>query len=528
MFSLIITIISIALVAALALATLYYGSDAFNRGSQDAQASKLLVQGQQITGALTLYQVDHGSLPNTNDLSFLTQVSPVTGKVYLKTVPVAYLSPDLVQSAVAADIEWQMVPEKNTIYTVQPLDLEVCRAVNKRVRNDDGVLNVVSTQYASQCYEETSGVYKLFVSPDRSFEAAGISPAKIVSSVAPVADVANAAWAIAPNSVVAVTPPESGGGTGASTGFGVAVVQGTDSGMNVVISGNTVNITATTTRPRELSAGFLAVTNTANTAQTFNATNSAPGLFSLEELVVAYGMDAATLNGYAEANVPGAVLCGANTELQPGGICLLYVEQVFDECVNQTAILSGTTINFNCGQVIPYLNIPQNRGIILMGNITNTPYDGDPETYVLPVVHNFGTVNYPRAVPAEVTLTVFNTHNVEVAWTMGFNASEFTLVAGPVTGVADETVLWQNFEVTSSCGANVPARSTCELTLKLKTNGLVQPDNFGQAVPMVSGFPYWAELRIGGGNSTQRTSRWTGSTLTTQQPLFVRWQLSGY
>lgn len=58
MFSLIITIISIALVAALALATLYYGGDAFNRGSAGATASRLINEGQQINGAVTLANAD--------------------------------------------------------------------------------------------------------------------------------------------------------------------------------------------------------------------------------------------------------------------------------------------------------------------------------------------------------------------------------------------------------------------------------------------------------------------------------------
>ena len=44
MFSLIVTIIAIALVAALALATLYYGGSAFNQSSAKAQAAKLLNQ----------------------------------------------------------------------------------------------------------------------------------------------------------------------------------------------------------------------------------------------------------------------------------------------------------------------------------------------------------------------------------------------------------------------------------------------------------------------------------------------------
>lgn len=54
MFSLIITIISIALVAALALATLYYGGDAFNQGRAGAEASRLINEGQQLNGAVAL------------------------------------------------------------------------------------------------------------------------------------------------------------------------------------------------------------------------------------------------------------------------------------------------------------------------------------------------------------------------------------------------------------------------------------------------------------------------------------------
>ena len=58
MFSLIITIISIALVAALALATLYYGGNAFNKGSAEANASKIINEGQQINGAVQLARAD--------------------------------------------------------------------------------------------------------------------------------------------------------------------------------------------------------------------------------------------------------------------------------------------------------------------------------------------------------------------------------------------------------------------------------------------------------------------------------------
>lgn len=68
MFSLIITIISIALVAALALATIYYGGSAFTRGGDAAKASQLINEGQQLQGARTLAAADANANSTITDL----------------------------------------------------------------------------------------------------------------------------------------------------------------------------------------------------------------------------------------------------------------------------------------------------------------------------------------------------------------------------------------------------------------------------------------------------------------------------
>ncbi|EJY5652759.1 hypothetical protein OGN88_002961 [Vibrio cholerae] len=68
MFSLIISIIAIALVAALALASIYYGGSAFQEGSTDAEASTVINQGQQLQGAATLADVDEVTLASIDDL----------------------------------------------------------------------------------------------------------------------------------------------------------------------------------------------------------------------------------------------------------------------------------------------------------------------------------------------------------------------------------------------------------------------------------------------------------------------------
>lgn len=68
MFSMIITIMAIFLVAALALATIFYGSQYYKDGQARAAAAKAIQQGNQITGAVELFKTDKGALPTgTND-----------------------------------------------------------------------------------------------------------------------------------------------------------------------------------------------------------------------------------------------------------------------------------------------------------------------------------------------------------------------------------------------------------------------------------------------------------------------------
>jgi hypothetical protein len=86
MFSLIITIISIALVAALALATIYYGGSAFSAGSAKAQLATAVSQAQQIAGAMTLAISDGNAIAPTATVPFvLAGLTPN----YLTQIPTA-------------------------------------------------------------------------------------------------------------------------------------------------------------------------------------------------------------------------------------------------------------------------------------------------------------------------------------------------------------------------------------------------------------------------------------------------------
>jgi hypothetical protein len=80
MFQLIVAVISIALVAALALASIFYGGEAFTRGQLKAQVATMVNQAQQISGANTLYKNDNGG----NDAKTVAElVTPPNGVKYL-------------------------------------------------------------------------------------------------------------------------------------------------------------------------------------------------------------------------------------------------------------------------------------------------------------------------------------------------------------------------------------------------------------------------------------------------------------
>jgi hypothetical protein len=112
MFSLIITIISIVLVTALALATIYYGGDALKNHKSKAKAAEVVLQGQQISAAVDLYRTaNNGQLPASMD-------ELVQDQKYLSSKP---------------NLEWTFA----TDYVVYPMtDLEACKKANKALNLD--------------------------------------------------------------------------------------------------------------------------------------------------------------------------------------------------------------------------------------------------------------------------------------------------------------------------------------------------------------------------------------------------------
>lgn len=142
MVNLIITLISIALIAIVAVAALYNGGDAFRQGSANASAAQLVNAGQQISAANILYANDNGG-------TYATELSTLTdNNEYLSSIPRVPKGFE-----VNTDITGNLIKVENTAGSI-----EVCEAVNKQGGYDEAVLeNSGAIDKTFGCYADTSG-----------------------------------------------------------------------------------------------------------------------------------------------------------------------------------------------------------------------------------------------------------------------------------------------------------------------------------------------------------------------------------
>jgi hypothetical protein len=130
MFSLIIAILSIALVAALAVATIYYGGPAYQKSQAQAQAARVLNEGLQLDASLTLYRNQTGMTAATFE--------DVVSAGYLSSIPEG----------------WQI--SEGYTFRAEPSE-DACLAANKK-QGVDLVPECTDTAYADRpiCCSDSS------------------------------------------------------------------------------------------------------------------------------------------------------------------------------------------------------------------------------------------------------------------------------------------------------------------------------------------------------------------------------------
>lgn len=125
MFSLIISIIAIALVSALAIASIYYGGEAFNKHLVSIEATKIISQAEQISAGLDIAVVERNSAVKV--------VADLVTQKYLKTEPSF------------GDSRWGMF-NNDYISTGTPLADDICAAINENA--DIAVAEVMNSETA--------------------------------------------------------------------------------------------------------------------------------------------------------------------------------------------------------------------------------------------------------------------------------------------------------------------------------------------------------------------------------------------
>lgn len=118
MFQLIIAVLAIALIAALAIASLYYGGSAFSNGSAKAAASTVVSQAQQVNAADVLFQ-------NDNAGAYATDIAALVSANYLKAAPV-------LTTNIGGTTGWSIDSTDGMVYT-DVANEQICTQINQQV-----------------------------------------------------------------------------------------------------------------------------------------------------------------------------------------------------------------------------------------------------------------------------------------------------------------------------------------------------------------------------------------------------------
>lgn len=149
MFSLIVVIISIALVITLVAATLYSGGDMFSQGKDSARAARITSQAQQITIASDAFNADQSRFPDS--------IQELIDAGYLSSWPSASISPKiqvLANAYALTETPWTIpVPGVPALLLEDAVTSAVCREVNAQGSlAANGISRYAHLGLTIQCY----------------------------------------------------------------------------------------------------------------------------------------------------------------------------------------------------------------------------------------------------------------------------------------------------------------------------------------------------------------------------------------
>lgn len=169
MVTLIIAIISIALIVAVVAASSYFGGDTLNDARAQAEATRLKNEEQQILAGMDVFNADRHRWPNN--------VQELVDTGYLISIPhgvktdtavgAAGLAMNLIPAAHAAEHAdfsgWSMPRAQQPIFwTSTQVEKVICQKYNFVSRGDNGILRKPFAELSAQCFGE-DGRYQVLV-----------------------------------------------------------------------------------------------------------------------------------------------------------------------------------------------------------------------------------------------------------------------------------------------------------------------------------------------------------------------------
>lgn len=128
MTTIILVIVGVLIAAAAALFVVFYGGDAFDGGTAEAEANTIVSQATQINAAYTIFKVENGRNPGSADGS--GALAELVDKDYLDSIPQRPFGSEY-------DAEWKIDYEKGIARTTlgradDERAEQVCSAARKR------------------------------------------------------------------------------------------------------------------------------------------------------------------------------------------------------------------------------------------------------------------------------------------------------------------------------------------------------------------------------------------------------------
>lgn len=138
MFNLIITVLSIVLVAVLSVASVYFGGDIFGKQSAEAEVNRYVNEAKQIRQAIDVYRI-------TENSGYPSSINELVSKNYLSSEPSANWS--VSEGALQTDFSDSQVPPER-----------ICRNVNEAIGAGDTIpeCSAMTSSSAYFCCNKTT------------------------------------------------------------------------------------------------------------------------------------------------------------------------------------------------------------------------------------------------------------------------------------------------------------------------------------------------------------------------------------